>query len=440
MVPECQDCELRREVGKLREENKRLRVELQRLRLELYGLKSSKKKKDTAPESPSGSKPKKLGPPKGHVGASRRKPERVDRTLVLRPGCCPKCGERVSIIDESNLRERYIEEILPALLYVTRYIIKQGYCPRCDKIVAPEVPGAVGSHRFGIRFLLYVTYLRYVLNLPYNKMAKLLDDTYRAGVSEGTLVKYIKKAAKIFGPEYKRIKRQMKELNCHYDDTGQRIEAGNRWLWVFINKEAVLYHTSRNRGKKVVIEILGEDYSGVTVQDFYPSYDGAPGRKQKCWAHLLRDARELAEKKEPPPMAKEFYQELQEIFHEAKEAAESLGTDRERKKAHRLYVKRLKVLAKKDYEHADVKRLAKRVLKYRHEMFTFILVPGVEPTNNRAERALRQCVVQRKISGCHRTQEGAENRDIIMSVLGTMQLQGKDLLTDGREHTLKTQA
>ena len=81
-----------------------------------------------------------------------------------------------------------------------------------------------------------------------------------------------------------------------------------------------------------------------------------------------------------------------------------------------------------------MKRLAKRALKYKRELFTFILIPGIDPTNNRAERALRPCVVQKKISGCHRTIEGAKNRDILMSVIGTMKLQGKNFLYHGKEH------
>jgi len=235
----------------------------------------------------------------------------------------------------------------------------------------------------------------------------------------------------------------MKEMDrCHYDDTGQRVDGENRWLWVFINNEAVLYHTSKSRSKKVVVEILGEDYDGVTVQDFYPSFDGAPGRKQKCWSHLIRAARDLAEKKQPPPQANELYQGFQKIYHEAKECAKNLRTeDEERKKAHRRFVNRLKIFAKRDdWQHCDVKRLANRALKYRHELFTFLLVPGVEPTNNIAERALRPCVRQRKISGCHRTEKGATNRDILMSVMGTMTLQGKDFLETGREYVLSARA
>ena len=72
------------------------------------------------------------------------------------------------------------------------------------------------------------------------------------------------------------------------------------------------------------------------------------------------------------------------------------------------------------WKHHSVKKLAKRAFKYRHELFTFILVPGVEPTNNAAERALRPRVIQRKIGGCFRTKEGAKNADIVMSAQKTM--------------------
>lgn len=421
---------------KLGEENQRLKEELQKFRLALYGIKPSKKKEDDSAGSSGESKHKKRGPPFGHEGVARERPERIDRRVRLSLKSCPHCDS--TSIMPLKPRYRYKEDIVPVKLFVTEYEISQYYCSACDRIVYSEVPEVIDNCCFGIMFLLYITYLRYVLNLPYNKMAKLLNDTHRAGVSEGTLVKYVKKAAELFGTEYERIKREMREHdNCHYDDTGQRVDGNNRWLWVFINKETVLHHTSTSRSKKVVIEVLGEDYGGVTVQDFYPSYDKAPGKKQKCWAHLLRDARELAEKKEPPPMAMELYEGLQKVYHDAKELAEGLGTARERKKAYRLFARRLKELAKKDYRHYEVKRLAKRILKYRQDLFTFLLVPGVEPTNNAAERALRPCVRQRKISGCHRTMEGARNRDVIMSVMGTMMLQGKDYFEAGEEHIKK---
>ena len=75
------------------------------------------------------------------------------------------------------------------------------------------------------------------------------------------------------------------------------------------------------------------------------------------------------------------------------------------------------VTQKGKWNHHAVKKLAKRALKYRNELFTFVLVPGVDATNNVAERALRPGVLQRKIWVCFRTKKGAKNRDIMMSVI-----------------------
>lgn len=426
------------QIKELEEEIQILKEENQKLRLKLYGFKPSKKKEIESSDEVSGevpkSEPKKRGPPFGHKGTSRKKPERIDQTLVLKLGACPYCNGEISDLEQSH--ERYMEDIVPLFLFVTRYIIKHGYCKHCGKIVYPEVPEVIGNCHFGLHFLLYITYLRYVMNLPENKIATLLNDIYDARVSEGTIAAYLKRAAEIFGSEYERIKSQMKELDCQYDDTGQRVNGENRWLWVFISNEVVLYHTSKRRSKKVVVEILGEDYDGVTVQDFYPSYDGAPGLKQKCWSHLISDAKEIMERKKPPPEAKEFHEGLQKIYNDAKEAEKKLNTDEERRAAYDAFVNRLNSFASIDWKDQDVKRLAKRALKYSNQLFTFILVPGIEPTNNRSERALRACVVQEKISGCHRTEKGAVNRDIMMSVIGTMKLQGKNIL-DQKEFVLK---
>jgi transposase len=230
------------------------------------------------------------------------------------------------------------------------------------------------------------------MNLPENKIATLLNDTYDAHVSVGTVAGYLKKAAELFGVEYERIKKEMRESRiCNYDDTGQRVDGENRWLWTFVSKEATLFLTRKNRGKKVVVEVLGEDYDGVSGQDFYPSYDGAPGRKQKCWSHLIVPARKLVEKKQPPPESVGFYEGLLQIFKDAKAAVRGLETEEERSRVYADFVEKLEKFVTKEgkWKHHKVKRLAKRAFKYRQELFTFLLVPGVEPTNNVSERALR---------------------------------------------------
>jgi len=198
-----------------------LKEENQKLRLELFGIKPSKKKEEKSEDYFYKQEPRKLGPPIGHQGTSRKKPHRVDGTVVLKLKACPHCDGKIKELKQT--RERYMEDIIPLTLFVTKYIIKQGYCRTCGKIVYPEIPEVIENCHFGLHFLLYITYLRYVINLPDNKIATLLNDIYDAKVSEGTIVDYLKRAAQIFGDDYERIKRQMGELNCHYDDTWQRL-------------------------------------------------------------------------------------------------------------------------------------------------------------------------------------------------------------------------
>lgn len=407
-----------------------LECELQSLRLALYGLKPSRKKHEEKEEKKSESPPKKLGPPAGHAGVSRKKPERVDATIVLDVDACPFCNGAVSGLE--HMRERFVEDFVPAQFFVTRYVLKQAYCQHCRRVVSREIPCLVDGGHFGPRFSRYVSYLRYSANLPENKIAMLLNEVHHANVSEGTIVNYLRRAAKKFGVDYEQIKTGTRENNNHYDDTGQRVCGENRWLWTFASRQSVLYHTCNSRSKKVVSEILGEDYGGVTIQDFYPSYDKAVGIQQKCWSHLLTDARTMVERKKPPPQAQRFHERLQKIFHDAKETEKRL-TEEQRKKAYHRFVRRLGRFASESWKHPDLKRLAKRVKKYRHKLCTFLRIQGVEPTNNRAERALRQCVVQRKIWGGFRTEQGAKDRDVMMSVIETMKLQGKNILKDGTE-------
>jgi hypothetical protein len=57
--------------------------------------------------------------------------------------------------------------------------------------------------------------------------------------------------------------------------------------------------------------------------------------------------------------------------------------------------------------------------------FTFVTHPGVEPTNNRAERAqIAGHVVQRKIVGTLRNGKGTSVHERIMTVLATWTQQG----------------
>lgn len=51
--------------------------------------------------------------------------------------------------------------------------------------------------------------------------------------------------------------------------------------------------------------------------------------------------------------------------------------------------------------------LCERILRYVHELFTFVVNRQVPPTNNEAERSLRPLVISRKVWGDTRSAEGS---------------------------------
>ena len=83
-------------------------------------------------------------------------------------------------------------------------------------------------------------------------------------------------------------------------------------------------------------------------------------------------------------------------------------------------------LLEKNYRNASNERLANHLRQQREYLFTFLHCPGLEGTNNRAERAIRPAVMAPKVWGGNRTWKGAQVQQILMSVLRTFHQQGKD--------------
>ena len=79
-------------------------------------------------------------------------------------------------------------------------------------------------------------------------------------------------------------------------------------------------------------------------------------------------------------------------------------------------------------ENKDIQRIKKRIIKHNNELLTFLEHPEVEPTNNRAERGLRPSVIMRKIMFGNRSEAGARNHSIIMSIVQTGVLNNKQIL------------
>jgi transposase len=87
---------------------------------------------------------------------------------------------------------------------------------------------------------------------------------------------------------------------------------------------------------------------------------------------------------------------------------------------------RLDRLLARPYRTEANRRLAQHLRHEQPHLFTFLRCPGLEATNNAAERALRGVVIAREVWGGNHTWNGARTHGILTSVLRTCRQQGQD--------------
>ena len=364
------------------------------------------------PNKPDDTKKNNIGPPKGHKANHRPKPDYVDETVDLALHNCPDCSNELGKVVET--RERFIEDIKPTKPHVRKYLIHRYYCRHCEKIVYDK-PKEVPRSRFGLNLLVLISFLRYGMHMPFNKIATQLDICYGMHVSEGTIQNELTRFAGYLGPEHERIKREIRELAAvNVDETGWRINGKNMWLWNFITNKHELLVIRDSRGKNVPYEILGRCYEGIVTSDCLATYANLGYKQQKCWAHLLRETGKMNS-----DQGKLLHSELKHLLCLAKSGNHTSDD----------LASMLDATINKGFTDPWCKSIvSRRLTKYRHEWFTFVNHPDVTDTNNAAERGLRQSVVMRKITGGNRSFQGARNHEVTKSVMQTWNKHGIDFM------------
>lgn len=364
----------------------------------------------------------------GHKGYSRMIPERIDIVKQLILDICPECkGKNLSKVQET--RERYVEDIPETTSTITtRYEIERRYCRDCKKIVEAEVKDALSNSRFGLRLMLLVAFMKLGLALPSQKIIKMLQAQYNLTISDGEIYKILEQVAQAFGEYYKQLQHNIRNTAVkHVDETGWRIDGKSHWLWIFINKELALYVIHKRRSSNVPIKVLGSQKNKIIVNDRYCAYNVLAEKTgcslQICWTHLLRNSKDLAEHYEE---AKYIHKRFKTIFNKSVRYENHANDKQVNDLLHDI-----DLIAEKRYEHSEVRKFVKSVCKFHREnLFRFTANPEIEATNNRAERGIRKAVIIRKISNGNRSRKGADIFGVLLSVIETLKLQGKNPLNE----------
>lgn len=359
--------------------------------------------------------PKKLGPPENHEPNNRPIPDKVHRKVKLSLKQCPDCGKRLS--KPVRIRNRYVEDIRPPEPMNTEYEIPYYWCRHCGKQVTAKPADVIPKCRLGIKTMLLVTFLRYGMLLPYNKIRKQLSVTCDIQVSEGCLVDSVSRFAEYAGPEFDNIKQNVRELAVvHTDWTGWRINGKNTTLWDFVDKEYSLLVIRNSQSRAVVEEFLGTDKDKTVISDCMPATAKLNCKQQKCWVHFLRFTSNLDSEE-----GIRLHRRLKRIYNDAKSGNVSVKN----------LLRRINKLKHAGYAEKKSVQIINRLQKYRDSLFTFVDDSDVSDNNNEAERGLRPSVVMRKITGGNRSDKGIHNHEVIMSVMNTWDKQNRDFFDEG---------
>jgi hypothetical protein len=208
----------------------------------------------------------------------------------------------------------------------------------------------------------------------------------------------------------------------HADETGWRQDGQNRYVWVVATPTARYFELGR-RTKDQIDGILVTDFAGVLATDFYSAYAHFAGEKQRCWAHVLRAARDLVGQHPDDAALARWVRRLTRLYRAARHAP---GAAPAARRAARRQLERRTTDPCAPFAAADVpqRALCARLLRHLHELFTFVVHPHVPPTNNQAERDLRPLVVARKVWGGTRSDRGSINAMRRFTLVSTWRAQG----------------
>lgn len=419
--------ELTQRIKDMENENSLLRYEVVELRTKYFGNRKKTK------EQPEGNKPapKKRGAKAGHPGWFRKKPKKIDVTKEVKLDKCPLCGN-TDLGDCKEIEEHIQEDIVLPALKVTKYRKHHYWCNKCKKVVSGVGKEEMPNSYIGPQAKAMAGFLKYEVKVSDRDIMKIFKEMCGLNIVSSSIPGFNDQTCRRSLPVYEGLKEEIKRSPyVHGDETGCPVDGENWWDWVFATAKICIHEINRSRGQKVVEGILGKVYNGILISDFLSAYNKLSAKaKQRCLVHLLRDIKKVLECYKPKEFGYSYCQRLKEIISAAIELSKKYN---ENKISNEKFIKEKAFLNESigdlqfpDVQKGLIKRIAKRLTRHKDELFTFLDYNGIPYHNNFAEQLIRPSVLFRKITFGHRSEKGALNHSVLMSVLQTGKLNSKE--------------
>jgi len=428
MVYGKQCLEKQREIDELKERIARLPAKLRyQERTAQEGLFGSSTPSSKIPVKPNSSvHPRPRGGGKvGHAGHGRSRidPTQADRVETI-PGAevCPDCG---GVLEARGCRARTVLDCQPVRVLKVVYQLPRQRCTQCHKLVTAKPPGVLPKGLYSNRLLTYVAVQHYVHGHTLGQIER------QTGLGYSSLVDALHQLAARWQKVPKALLEAYRQAPVkHADETSWRTEGRNGYAWLFCTEDTSLYRFRGSRSGRVAREVFGDEpVPGVLLVDRYQGYNRMPCALPYCYAHLLRDVKDLDQAFPDDPEVHALVEALAPQLASAI-SLRGLGLTRRPflRQAAKIKGSILKIV-NHPAQHPAVQTMQDLFREQADRMYHWADDPQIPADNNRAERELRPLVIARKISFGSQSEAGARTRETLMTVLHTLRKRVPDVTT-----------
>jgi transposase len=346
---------------------------------------------------------------------------------------CPNCGHGLQATATPPRVVQQIDiEAVPVRSEEHRALA--GWCAHCQKIHYAALPSGIDKGGLvGPRLTTLIAYLKGACHASYSTIRKFLRDVVAVTISRGQLAKVISKVSQALDVPYQELLENLpQQTRLNVDETGHPEHGDRWWTWCFRASLYTVFKIDPTRSGDVLVEVLGKEFEGVLGCDYFSAYRRYMREfnvlVQFCLAHLIRDVKYLTTLPDPRDRAygERLRQALRKLFgvihrrHELADWAFEVG----------LAEARAELLAQAAHAVPPTRHsqnMAARFAKHGKAYFQFVTTPGVEPTNNLAEQAIRFVVIDRHITQGTRGEKGRRWCERIWTIIASCSQQGRSV-------------
>jgi transposase len=387
----------------------------------------SQDRPDQKPVKEKLSQPHQRGGQPRHRGHHRKLVERPDEIIQHKPTSCRRCGALLLGEDAKPYRHQVTE--LPIVkARVVEHQVHRLTCPCCGLINRGELPRDVAASQFGVNVMSLVGLLMGRYRLSKRQVAQLMRECFGIEMAASTVVNHQKTLSRALAEPVAELQPYIQgQPSCNVDETSWR-QAGQlrrSWLWTVVTRYATLFRIVPSRGSQIARKLLGENYTGVAGTDRYSAYTWLVWR-QFCWSHLLRDFQKILERGGDSYLIgwnlKLQAEYLLVLWARVRDGTLSYADFMTEFPVVRALIRHW-LTAGMGATSSRTAATCRQRLDGDASLWLFATTPGVEPTNNSAERALRHFVIWRRTSHGTQSDMGSLFVERILTVVETCRQQ-----------------